>query len=255
MGSGTRFAYAQARLQARHGQRVTAAVWQRLSSSGDIGEYLHLARQTNLRPWVLGLHPSRGSHAMEQSLRDLFRAYVDGVARWLPGPWCGVVRRVGHLADLPALQHLLSDAPATAWMQDDAVLRAFISESTAPRREALRRSEYAYLVEGWEPGRPLFDPWYAAWRAQWPGPARLNESMECLGRLLQRQVQPPGAQPGIGTGQLRRSLETRLAAAFRRYAFQPAAACAHLGLVALDLERLRGDLLSRLLFAAAPGAP
>jgi hypothetical protein len=45
-----------------------------------------------------------------------------------------------------------------------------------------------------------------------------------------------------------------LQGAFRRYSFQPAAACAHLALIALDLEKLRGDLVRRVLFSEAPGA-
>jgi hypothetical protein len=44
------------------------------------------------------------------------------------------------------------------------------------------------------------------------------------------------------------ALATSLGAAFRRHSFKPAAACAHLGLVALDLERLRGELVQRALF-------
>jgi hypothetical protein len=42
-------------------------------------------------------------------------------------------------------------------------------------------------------------------------------------------------------------LRTRLAFVFRRYSFQPAAAFAHLALVALDLQILRGALVRRAL--------
>jgi len=44
-------------------------------------------------------------------------------------------------------------------------------------------------------------------------------------------------------------LLNRLTAAFRRYSFQPAAACAHIGITALDIERLRADLIERAVFA------
>ncbi len=50
-------------------------------------------------------------------------------------------------------------------------------------------------------------------------------------------------------GDPRDALIMKLTGVFRRYSFQPAAAVAHLGLVALDLEKLRGDLVSRQLYA------
>jgi predicted Zn-dependent peptidase len=35
---------------------------------------------------------------------------------------------------------------------------------------------------------------------------------------------------------------------FRRYAFQPAAICAYLAIIAVDIHRIRSDLMQRLLF-------
>jgi hypothetical protein len=45
-----------------------------------------------------------------------------------------------------------------------------------------------------------------------------------------------------------RALETGLTRLFRRHAARPAAAYAHLGLLALDIQRLRAGLLRRRLF-------
>jgi hypothetical protein len=50
---------------------------------------------------------------------------------------------------------------------------------------------------------------------------------------------------------LRRDLEARFVACFRRHPLEPAAAFAWLGLCALDLERLRGELARRLAFPRA----
>ena len=47
---------------------------------------------------------------------------------------------------------------------------------------------------------------------------------------------------------LDRTLQARLAPWLRRAAAEPAAAFVHLALCALDLERLRGELLRRALF-------
>ena len=45
------------------------------------------------------------------------------------------------------------------------------------------------------------------------------------------------------------TLQVQLVSAFRRYSFQPAAVFSYLALTALELARLRGDLLLRQLFA------
>ena len=53
---------------------------------------------------------------------------------------------------------------------------------------------------------------------------------------------------------LRAILDQSLTAAFRRHSQQPAAIFCHLGLVALDLERLRGGLVRRAVFPRRQGA-
>jgi hypothetical protein len=58
------------------------------------------------------------------------------------------------------------------------------------------------------------------------------------------------ATPGSGTP-LRRALQARLSLLMRRATLEPAAAFIHLALSALELERLRGELLGRKLFANA----
>jgi hypothetical protein len=146
------------------------------------------------------------------------------------------------------VQHLLSGASVPAWMLDDAELRHFASESAERRREAIRVSGHGHLVQAWQQGQTLYEAWYDSWRHQWPGPAHLKRAMNQLGRLLLQHIRGHGS--GGGTTRRRREvLLIKLTAAFRNYSFQPAAAFAHLALVGLDLEQLRGDLLSRKLFA------
>jgi len=117
------------------------------------------------------------------------------------------------------------------------------------RVETIQASEYGYLVQSWQRGETLYDAWYDNWQRQWPGPARLNVAMEQLGRLLLQHIRSQGSSTGTSTRQQREVLVSRLNGVFRGFSFQPAAAFAHLALVALDLEQLRGDLLSRKLFA------
>ena len=249
MNNVTLFAYAQARLQARHGQRADQQVWRRLHSTGDLANYLQMARRTVLRPWVIGIDSSQSSHNIEFSLRHQFRRYVDEVASWLPADWRAAFQALKRLPLLPALQHLLSDTRVPAWMLDDPELRHFASENGKRRMDAIQASGYGYLVQAWQQGEPLYDAWHDHWQHQWPGPARLNLAMKQLGRLLLRHIRVHGSGSGGSTRQQREVLLSKLTAAFRNYSFQPAAALAHLALVALDLEQLRGDLLSRKLFA------
>ena len=251
MNRVSRFAYAQARLQARHGQRADAQLWRRLHGTGDLASYLQMARQTVLRPWVIGIDTIQSSHDIEFSLRRQFRSYVDEIAHWLPADWRAAFQALKHLPALPALQHLLSAESVPAWMLGDPVLRHFSSETAKLRIEAIQASEYDYLVKAWQRGEALYDAWYDVWRRRWPGPARLNAAMERLGWLLLQHIRSQGTNTGTPTGQQREMLSGKLAAAFRNYSFQPAAALSHLALVALDLEQLRGDLLRRKLFSEA----
>ncbi len=244
-----RYAYAQARLQARHGQRADEQLWRRLHGTDDLANYLQMARQTVLRPWVNGIDANHSSHAIEFSLRRQFRLYVDGVARWLAADWQAAFQALHHLPDLPTVQHLLSGESAPAWLLEDPVLRRFASENIRLRTQALQASEFSYLVQAWRRGEALYNAWYDAWRQRWPGPDRLNAGMERLGRLLLRHIRSQGVNSGTSTARQRQWLANKLVAGFRNYSFQPATAFYHLALVALDLERLRGDLLRRKLFS------
>jgi hypothetical protein len=251
MGERAQFAYTQARLQARHGARPDARLWHRLASVGDLAGYLDAARRTTLRPWVTGMQAAPASHAIELLLRRRFRGYVDEVAHWLPARWGATVLWVKRLPDLPALQHLLTGAMAPSWMLDDPALRGLAAGNMAERLEALRNSDCDRLASAWLQGTPLPAAWLEQWRRMWPVARGAGSGLAYLARLLHKYLQfAPGDQPA----QRREMLVPGLLYAFRRYGFQPAAACAHLGLVALDLEMLRGELVVRALFPDVAGA-
>lgn len=253
MSESARFAYAQARVQARHGARPDEALWRRLQSNGELGSYIQAVQRTRLREWVLGMHPSQSSHELELALRRRFRGYVDEVAHWLPGRWFATVQWARRLPDLPALQHLLAGEAVLPWMLEDAELRPFASENLSQRLEALRDSDCAELVAAWQQDRPLHEGWLAAWKRRWPRAPGRVEGLLHLSRLLGRHFHALRAESGSDTERERARLEQQLVGALRRHGFQPAAACAHLGLVALDLERLRRELAVRALFETSPG--
>lgn len=246
MSDRTLFAYAQARLNARHGDRADEATWRRLQSIGDLGSYLQLAQRTSLRSWVLGLHASTGSHDIENALRRQFREYIDDVGHWLPGSWAASVYSVKRVVDLPALQYLLDGGVLQPWMLDDPALRPFASENVAVRLDAVAGSDCGYVVSAWKRGIPLYRAWLDNWRGQWPSAPRFARGVEAVARLFEAHIHAL-ASGTTASGQLRDALRTRLAFMFRRYSFQPAAAFAHLALVALDLQILRGALVRRAL--------
>jgi hypothetical protein len=249
MNTRAGFAYAQVRLQARHGMRPDERVWRRLESVGELANYLQIARTTPLRSWVAGLHPEPGAHDIEFALRQQYRRTVNEVAHWMPPGWRDAVGWVSRLPDLPVLHHLLAGAAAPAWARSDPELRPYASESPAARVLALQSSDCAVLLSGWQRGEPLFASWLDHWRSLWPGSPRLTAGLETLARLLRRYVGALSLYSGAASAPLLESLRRELTGAFRRHAFQPAAAFALLGLVALDLHKLRDQLLQRALFA------
>ena len=77
----------QARVLARHGERLTAADWRRIEAMRDWAPALELARATALRPWLEGITADSGVVAIEAALRRHWRGVVDEVAAWMPRAW------------------------------------------------------------------------------------------------------------------------------------------------------------------------
>lgn len=98
---------------------------------------------------------------------------------------------------------------------------------------------------------PTVLAWYAEWERHQPpatlGGAALAGLMRDVGRNLER-FRVAAVHEAVP---LRRGLEARFVACFRRHPLEPVAAFAWLGLCALDLERLRGELARRLAFPRA----
>lgn len=243
------FAYVQVRLQARHGARPDEAVWRHLQGTSDFANYLQLARNTPLRSWVQTLDPGQSSDEIEGELRRLFRRHVDEVAGWVGPAWRPAVYWVRHLPDLPALQYLFSGDPVPVWMQNDPELHDMGCLPVDARLDAVRQSDCNIFYLAWQAGESLPDAWLARWRALWPMVARREQSMEALGKVLSQYLRVLQADTS-GSVQARcEALQLQLDSAFRRYSFQPAAVFSHLALTALELTRLRGELLVRQLFA------
>jgi hypothetical protein len=248
-----RFVYTQTRLQSRHGLRPDERTWQQLEAQNELASYLQLARQTNLRPWVLTLHARDPHHLLESTLVRLYRAYIDEVAHWQPQPWQAAVQWVKVLLDLPVLQHLLMGNTSRPWMANEPNIKAFTVSNLEQRLQAMHDSPYAPIVQGWQSDQTVVQAWLEHWQQLWP---KSSEAHRNALLLLMREIQehldqfhhaePEQAWP------LRNLLTHRLNILFRRYSYQPATAFIHLALVAHDMERLRGGIVQRSVFPPRP---
>jgi hypothetical protein len=266
MIGGLPIEYAQARLQARYGQRGDEPLWVQIRSARSFGAVLETLRASPLRRWVTAIPVDADADEVELRLRAELRGAIAEVASWMPDEWHPALLWTAHLVDLPAVARLASGEPSLPWMKRDAVLQQYAEADADLRRAALRNGPLAAVVraiEGQAAEGATRHPaaaeavarttWLDEWRRRWPD--RTGEdalALEALARLFNRHL-PRFAELGAEEAwALRLDLETQVATRFRRHALTPVAAFAYLALVALDLERLRGHLVVRAAFNVVP---
>lgn len=254
IGAGS-LEYAQARLQARQGQRVDEGTWRRIEVLRELAPLLELARGTALRPWLVGVTVHSSGHDIDATLRGHGRQLVQEVAGWMPPAWQPALAWCACWPDLAPLQHLARGGAPAAWMQDDEHWRLLLQAAPAGRAQALIAGPLAPLAPAWATPDQLPAAWAAEWRRRWPAVhGAAAESLQALATLLARHLRLfAGAAPDQAWAQ-RSALQARLRRLARRVALQPAAAFVHLALCALDLERLRAELQRRVLFPARKAA-
>ena len=250
MAGLTGIAYAQARIQSRYGERADAGVWLKLHNIYDLGSYLQTAQQTALRPWVLGLSSTHSSHDIELALRQKYRHHVDEVASWMPANWQRSLQWIRRLADLPLLQYLLAGGEPLEWMKSDPEISDFTADDPQQRVQAIREAGNGALVDSWQRSGSMLPGWLLQWNSLHPKSMYHDRGLKPLEKLLQQQMQLETTQQGIALPTDYEIILDRLRLIFRRYAFQPAAVCAYLVIVAIDLHRVRSDLMQRLFFQA-----
>jgi hypothetical protein len=225
--TSSRFAYAQARLQARHAERVLPQLWVRLETSQSVEHFLQAARGTALSRWIRLLDREPDARAVEAALELEFRAHVDEVADWVEEPWARSVRWTRWL---PLLERL------EARPVDERAARLVTEGDALP------------LLDGDAGGY-----WYRHFRSLWPraGAKTLEEVVELVARHLSAMKEARSEDSGPA---LRAELARELERLFRRQPATPVAVFCHLGLTLLELERLRGAILLRLLLPRARSA-
>jgi hypothetical protein len=242
-----RFAYLQARLQARYGCLPAEEEWERLSGTRSLSAFLEEARMGALNDWIKGFSSQSDVHDLEAAVRRVYRETVAQVASWVPKPWREAVVWTGWLPLLPLLDHVARGEPMPGWVARDHELQTLLEEHGSLSLPYLRRTGAAVFSS---PDRPLAAIWTAQWRCRWPrcgGEARVN--MDTLVKLVDDHSAAFLHAPPEGTWVARRGLRGRLRVLFHQRLLQPVNAFIYLALVALDLERLRAGLVTRALFA------
>lgn len=245
------WSYVQARLQARHGERLSEGDWRVLEAARSLDQFIDRARATGLRRFAEPLNAGLGSHAIERLLRASWRAYVAEIASWSVAAWQPAILWTAPLPDLPAIDAILK-GEAPRWAEQDSLLAGFLA---AERAAALRKSPLAALWP--EPSRQdtIAARWHAHWRALMPAAEDERRALSELAEAVQVHVAHL-AQAGARekSASYRPALARTVTRLFRRHAGTPVAVFCHLVLVALDLARLRGGLVRRALFEAAKEA-
>jgi hypothetical protein len=229
-----KLAYAQARIQARHGERLSEAGWRRLESAKSAAQFLDLARSTSLAPWAGRVVADMEPHGIERGLRAAWRETVGEVADWMPAGWPAAVRLYAMLPELPIRDHLARGQPLPPWLEADEALRE------APVKMTGTATVGADLLARWRESLPPL-PHTEAKAAQ-----------DLVGSFFACFKRTNGGAPAFPCRPPRPALEAICLRAFRRHAGSPVAVFAHLSLALLDFERFRGELLRRKLFAV-PG--
>jgi hypothetical protein len=265
MIDGLSLEYAYARIGACLGQRPDDRLWQQLRSARSVPALLELVRSSPAAAAVSGIPVGASGDVIELAFRQQLRLRIDDVASWAPPEWRPSLHYTRHVADLPALLHLLTGEPLPRWIAADPELSQYAVAGQAERRAAIAAGPLARLADAAEEdpalalGRrdgfrrvmPLLSAaqralsaWSAEWRARWPATshdiaAALNRSAQLLEGHRQRFATLAVAD----TQTARSALASTLASMVRRYPSHPAALYAYLGVFALDLERLRGEFV------------
>ncbi|HKN30833.1 MAG TPA: hypothetical protein VJY34_24360 [Roseiarcus sp.] len=249
MRSVAEFAYAQARIEARHGERLQDSDWKNLESAQSLSRYLELARSTSLKRFLAQVGPDLSAHAIERVLRREAALYVGEIAAFAPRRWRPAIAWLAALPLLPLVEGLGERASPPDWLSDDATLGTLSASGTDAPDAVVRR--LARLVDDGAAPAEIGCRWLRRWRALWPnGDAAAADLGRLVGETLRALASAGGRQEAAGGQSFRGDLGRALTRFFRSHVASPVALVCHVGLVLIDVERLRGGLARRSLFGA-----
>ncbi len=249
MMSASGFGYAQARIQAHLARLPQASDWERLAASRTLAGFLEEARAGVLNDWLKGFSAHGQAHDLEQGLAVLSRESVDRVGDWVPRVWREAVAWIGWLPLLPLLECLARGETLPVSAFQHPLMHGFLDASGRLDRTAADRLGIGpLLAQGADQRLGAF--WHRGWRERWPATsAESRRRLDRLAVLVARHLEAFRHAPPDAAWDLRQILRSALRLDLHRNPLQPAMVFAYLGLVFLDLERLRGELVGRVLFA------
>jgi hypothetical protein len=244
-GAGS-FAYAQARMQARLGQRISGDDLQRARAARDLPAYLQQVRTTALARHVGRIAADTDAHEIERRLREQWGTTVEDVARWQPAAWRPATLWLRWLPYLPALQKLARGGRVPAWTREDPLLARVVAAAPGRRAGLLGGTVLQPLQRAVALHADVSDAWRDHWRSLWPHDQGARVALERLQHeVVTVAARVDAADPRAVTADTLRELGRRFLRAFRRHPLSPVAAFAWLGLEALDQLELRGAVAMR----------
>ena len=248
MSADIGFGYAQARLHACLARLPSESDWERLAATRTLASFLEEARVGVFGGWVKGLSAHSRPRDLERGVRELGLEQIERLAHWVPPPWRSAVAWTAWLPWLPLIESLSrgETPPAVLAQENPSALSRAPPETLvhgltddAGWRELVGPMEAAGVGERWRSG----------WRARWPGiGSDARARLEALARLIEQHLATFRASRPESAWETRRLLRAALRLSFHRNPLQPAAVFVYLGILWLDLERLRGELVRRALF-------
>ena len=248
MNRAAQWSYVQARLQARHGERLKEPDWRALEAARSLEEFVARAGVSSLRRFTARVHAGMSSHAVERLLRENWRGYVAELADWVPAAWRPAVLWTALVPELPIIDGLRKGETPN-WIKHDPAFAELAAVDRQHRHAAAANSPRHALIAALGPDRTLAASWYSHWRSLWPRRRTDRIALIDIAAAVSAHVeQLDRAGPQQTSASYRHRLQDKLTRMFRRHSGTSAAVFCHLALVALDLERLRGGLMRRRLF-------
>lgn len=218
--------YAQVRIQSRYATRANASAWRAMEHAFELSALLGIARGSGFDRVVSQLPMPLGLHELDCAARNYWRERVDEVAGWMPVDWQAALQWCALIVDLPFIQYLANGGIPYRWMQRD--------------------TSFANLGAGPE---TVANGWYREWKHRMP---RLSEAEAAHFMIFVGAIEShldAYSKAAVDEGwRHRHLLEAQLTTLFRRFSLEPLAAFAFLALQWLDLERLRGEIATRIAF-------
>ena len=224
------FAFAQARLQSRFGERPGAADWQHLEATRDLGAVLQVLRSGRSRDGRPHRHAARPARDRATPARRM-------AARGRRSDCVAAARVAGGYA-LDALDYLPAGAAETGARRPCAGMDTcrpgawpVVAREPRERGPALKGSPLAPLAAGFTAPPDVARAWAEHWQTLWPQRTAVRTPLtQLLAVMRAHRERLAEAPPAATSRDSLQSLERRLSMLFRRHPLSATATAAYVGL-------------------------